>query len=129
MRKIIKTKDLNLTDTIEDYLEKKLASLEKFLSDFNQESIITEIEVGRTTRHHQTGDIFRAEINLSINGKLFRVESERDDLYAAIDEVRDDLEQEIRKFKTKKETIYIRGARSLKKQFRLSPLARFRTKK
>lgn len=129
MRKIIKTKDLNLTDTIEDYLEKKLASLEKFLSDFNQESIIAEIEVGRTTRHHQAGDIFRAEINLSINGKLFRVESERDDLYAAIDEVRDDLEQEIRKFKTKKETIYIRGARSLKKQFRLSPLARFRTKK
>ena len=129
MRKIIKTKDLNLTDTIEDYLEKKLASLEKFLSDFNQESIIAEIEVGRTTRHHQTGDIFRAEINLSINGKLFRVESERDDLYAAIDEVRDDLEQEIRKFKTKKDTIYIRGARSLKKRFRLSPLARFRTKK
>lgn len=129
MRKIIKTKDLNLTDAIEDYIEKKLASLEKFTSDFNQESIITEIEVGRTTRHHQAGDIFRAEINLSINGKLFRVESERDDLYAAIDEVRDDLEQEIRKFKTKKETVYIRGARSLKKQFRLSPLARFRTKK
>jgi putative sigma-54 modulation protein len=129
MRKIIKTKDLNLTDAIEDYIEKKLASLEKFTSDFNQESIITEIEIGRTTRHHQAGDIFRAEINLSINGKLFRVESERDDLYAAIDEVRDDLEQEIRKFKTKKETVYIRGARSLKKQFRLSPLARFRTKK
>jgi len=129
MRKIIKTKDLNLTDAIEDYLEKKLSSLEKFTSDFNQESIITEIEIGRTTRHHQAGDIFRAEINLSINGKLFRVESERDDLYAAIDEVRDDLEQEIRKFKTKKETVFIRGARSLKKQIRLSPLARFRTKK
>ncbi len=64
-----------------------------------------------------------------IGGKLFRVESENDDLYASIDEVRDDLEEEIKKFKAKKDTIFIRGARSIKKMMRLSPLARFRDKK
>lgn len=129
MKKIIKVKDLELTQAIEDYLEKKLATLKKFFSDFNEELVMVEIELGRTTRHHQTGAIFRAEINLSSNGKLFRVESERDDLYAAIDEVRDDLEREIKKFKEKKETVFVRGARSLKKAFRLSPAARFRKKK
>ena len=87
---------------------------------------MAEVEVGRTTYHHKSGDIFRAEINLSINGKMFRAESERDDLFTAIDEVRDSLEQEIKKFKTKKETIFIRGARSIKKKFGLSSLARFK---
>jgi len=129
MKKIIKTKDVQLSFAMEDYLDKKLASLEKFIGDVNPELAMAEIEIGRTTRHHQTGDIFRAEINLSIGGKLFRAESEMDDLYAAIDEVRDDLEREIKKFKTKKETIFIRGARSLKKAFGISSLARFRKKR
>ena len=128
MKKIIKAKDIELSSTIEEYVDKKLESLAKFVIDFNTELVKAEVELSRTTRHHQSGDIFRAEINLSINGKLFRVESEKDDLYAAIDEVRDDLELEIKKFKTKKETIFIRGARSLKKKIGLSTLARFRQK-
>lgn len=128
MKKIIKAKDLQLSEAIEDYVAKKLESLKKFITDFNEELVTAEVELSRTTRHHQSGDIFRAEINLTVNGKLFRVESEKDDLYAAIDEVRDDLEREIKKFKTKKETVFIRGARSFKKSFRISPLARFRRK-
>lgn len=128
MEIIFKTKDFVLTPSIEDYIHKKLESLEKFLSGFNEELTKIEIELGRTTSRHRTGDIFRAEINLSVGSKLFRVESEQDDLFAAIDEVRDDLEQEIKKFKTKKETIFIRGARSIKKKFGLSVLARFRNK-
>lgn len=126
MKIIFKSKNLRITEVVENYLRKKLTTLQKFLKNFNPELIRAEVEVGKTTRHHQAGNIFRAEINLSINGKLFRVESERDDLYTAIDEARDDLEREIKSFKTKKETIFIRGARSLKKSFRLSPLARFR---
>lgn len=128
MEIIFKTKEFVLTPSIEDYIHKKLESLEKFLSGFNEELTKIEIELGRTTSRHRTGDIFRAEINLSVGSKLFRVESEQDDLFAAIDEVRDDLEQEIKKFKTKKETIFIRGARSIKKKFGLSVLARFRNK-
>ena len=129
MKKTVKTKDLELTEAVESYIDKKLESLGKFLKDANQELISADIEIGRTTRHHQSGDIFRAEINLMLDGKLFRAESEKDDLYAALDEVRDDLEEEIKKFKDKKDTVFIRGARSIKKMMRLSPLARFRTKK
>lgn len=126
MKFSIKTKNLELTEEIENYLNKKLGSLEKFISSFSRELTKIEVEVGRTTKHHQTGDIFRAEINLSINGKLFRVESEQETLFSAIDEVRDDLEREIKKFKEKKGTIFIRGARSIAKKIKISPLARFR---
>jgi len=126
MKFSIKTKNLESTEEIESYLDKKLKSLEKFLSSFNLDLVKAEVEIGRTTKHHQAGDIFRAEINLSINGKLFRAESEQESLYAAIDEVRDDLELEIKKFKEKKGTIFIRWARSIAKKMKISPLARFR---
>ncbi len=129
MRIILKTKNIVLIPQIGEYLEKKLETLKKFLKNFNQELILAEVELGKVNNRQRTGDIFRAEINLSVGGgKIFRVESEQTDLYSAIDEVRDDLEREIKKFKTNNETIFIRGARSITKNFRLSPLARFRNK-
>jgi len=48
---------------------------------------------------------------------------------ASIDEVREELQKEILKFKGRKETLFLRGARSFKKFLRLSPLARFRRSK
>jgi len=128
MNFIVKTKNLEITDSIRDYLQKKIDTLGKFFQDFNEELVKIEVEVGKTTRHHKRGDFLRAEINLSVGGRLFRAESVKDDLYAAIDETRDDLEREIKKFKTKKETVFIRGARSIKKRFALSPLSRFKKK-
>ncbi len=129
MKIILKNKNISPDLKTEKYLEKKLESLKKFLKNFNQELLLVEVELGKVTGRQRKGDIFRAEINLSVGGgKIFRVESEQSDLYSAIDEVRDDLEREIKKFKTKNETIFIRGSRSLKKKFNISPLARFRTK-
>jgi len=126
MKVIFKSKNFSLTPSIENYVRRKIETLARFLSNFNKELIVVEAELGRTTYHHKSGDIFRAEINLSIGGKMFRVEAERDDLFTAVDEARDNLEQEIKKFKTKRDTAFIRGARSIKKKFGLSDLARFR---
>lgn len=126
MEIIFKSKNFSLTPSVENYIQKKIKTLEKFLKNFNQETIKFAVEVGRTTYHHKSGDIFRAEINLSLGGQLLRAESEQDDLFAAIDETRDDLEQEIKKFKARRNTIFIRGARSIKKKFGLSGLARFK---
>ena len=126
MEIIFKSKNFSLTPSTQDYVEKKIESLKKFLKKFNQEIMKAEVELGRTTYHHKSGDVFRAEINLSIDGKLIRAEAERDDIFVAIDEVRDDLEQEIRKLKTKRNTIFIRGARSIAKKIRVSSMARFK---
>jgi len=129
MKIILKNKNVYPDAGTEKYLDKKLETLKKFLKNFNQELILAEVELGKVNNRQRTGDIFRAEINLSIGGgKILRAEAEGADLYAAIDEMRDNLEREIKKFKTKNETIFIRGARSITKKFRLSPLARFRDK-
>ncbi len=61
------------------------------------------VEIGRTTRHHQKGDIFRAEAQMRFPGKSIRAESERDDLKLAITEVKDELQRELKKYKGKYE--------------------------
>lgn len=126
MKIIFKKKDFEITPSIESYVEKKIKTLEKFLKSFDKGKRIIEVELGKSTGRQKSGNIFRAEINIKLGGKMFRAESEQADIYAAIDEMRDDLEQEIKKFKERKETIFIRGARSFKKKFSISPLARFK---
>lgn len=111
----IKATNMDLTDAIRDYAEKRVESLGKFLSD-GGDNVQVQIEVGKTSNHHKSGDIFRAEINLSLAGNAtqFRAEAETADLYAAIDMARDELEVELKRYKGKKEALYKRGAKTLK---------------
>src|SRR3989344_794533 len=55
----IKGTNLSVSPDISAYLAEKLKSVIK-LVDQNDETVIFDIELGRTTRHHQTGDIFSA---------------------------------------------------------------------
>ncbi len=112
----IKATNFELTPAIKEYIEEKVGGLEKFIHHPDS-SIQTWVEVGLTTRHHQKGDIYRAEIQISlphiVNG--VRVESEQEGLYAAIDDARDEMKRELIKIKEKGTTLVKRGARLFKK--------------
>jgi putative sigma-54 modulation protein len=95
----IKATKIELTDAIRDYVQKKCDMLEKYLGGIPV--INCHFEVGLAVGGQQSGEIFRAEINLDLNGKLLRVEKTEKDLYKAIDEVKDHMEREIVKFKEK----------------------------
>jgi putative sigma-54 modulation protein len=129
MKIIIKATNIKLSPSITQYIEEKIGGLEKFLKSFNPELTEARVEVGKITRGQRQGDIFRAEVNLSLNGRLIRVERTEESLSAAIDFAKDDLQREIRQYKDKKSTMFVRGARSWKKFWRVSPLARFRSSK
>jgi len=62
----IKTTNISLTPAISEYIEKRIGSLDKFYK--KEEDIVINVEVGKTTEHHKSGDIFRAEINLTRAG-------------------------------------------------------------
>lgn len=111
----IKATNMDLTDAIRDHAEKRVESLGKFLPN-QGDNVQVQVEVGKTSNHHKSGDIFRAEINLSLAGNAtqFRAEAETADLYAAIDMARDELEVELKRYKGKKEALYKRGAKTLK---------------
>lgn len=112
----IKIRSINfeITPAIDEYITKKFSSLEKFL-DRKDGEVICEVEIGRTTKHHNSGDIFKAEINLNEPGsKQVYAVAEESDLYTAIDIVRDEAERAIVSRKTKSDTLFRRGASQIK---------------
>lgn len=113
----IKATGMELSEAIRSYVETKIAMLEKYC-DLNDTSIRATVEVGRTTRHHHTGDVFRAEIQLHCAGKNFRAEAETSDLYAAIDEMKDEMTRELTASKDKQRSAIRRGGAVLKNMIR-----------
>lgn len=109
----IRSTNFELTPAIEDYVNKKIGQLERFYS--NKDGILCDVEIGKTTEHHKSGDIFKAEVNINAAGsKQVYVVAEEADLYKAIDVVRDEAEREIVSDKNKKETLFRRGASKIK---------------
>ncbi len=124
----IKAKNLELTPEIKNYLNKKIGNLEKFKSGFDG-SVTATAELGITTFHHRQGKIFRAEVNLSVPGsnqKILRAVSEKENLFEAIDEVKDKLKRELKKYRSSFVSRQRRGARLAKFLGRFSPLSRFK---
>lgn len=141
MKIVIKTTNLKLNGELRNYIQEKIGSLEKFARIFQDENyydgffakgkprVEVWIEIGRTTFHHQKGDIFRAEAQMHLPGKSLRAESEAEDLKLAITEIKDELQRELKKYKGKAESVTKRKARFFKKLLHFSPLARFKKRK
>ncbi|MEK7208772.1 MAG: ribosome-associated translation inhibitor RaiA [Patescibacteria group bacterium] len=108
--------NLELNDQLRSYVLLKLEALDKILAleRIKDEGLAT-VELGRVNQHHKHGDVFRAEINLHWSGRYFRAEAESGDLYAAVDEVKDELLREIKSQRQRQGTIVRRGARLVKK--------------
>ncbi len=99
-----KSTNLDLTPALKDYIETKIGSLSRFLKRWDAEGTVEIwIEVARTTRHHHKGNVFRAEADLRLPGKVLRAEDEDRDIRTAIDRIKDKLKREIEKYKELKE--------------------------
>ncbi|MDF1498547.1 MAG: ribosome-associated translation inhibitor RaiA [Patescibacteria group bacterium] len=125
MNIIIKGTNLELHEDLKSYVNEKIGSLKKFIENENidENSIIARVELAKTTHHHQHGNIYKAEVNLQFSGKIIRNVVESDDIYKAIDEVKDGLKIMISDYKSEKISKIRRGARMIKKLKRISPLA------
>jgi len=129
MKIIIKATNTKLSPSINQYIEEKIGGLDRFLGSCNPDLIDAHVEVGKITRDQRHGEIYKAEVNLNIEGQLIRAEETAESLMAALDLVKDELQREIRQRKDKRMTQFIRGARSWKKFWRITPLARYRKSK
>ena len=111
----IKATNIELTPAISQYIDEKVGSLEKFILAADPTTVRANIEVGKTTRHHHSGsDIFIAEINLYIDGKTLRAVSEQGTLYAALDDMKDEIAREITSSKNKQRALFRRGGAVVK---------------
>ncbi|MBI1888575.1 MAG: ribosome-associated translation inhibitor RaiA [Candidatus Spechtbacteria bacterium] len=99
MKLTIKGTNIKLTDSIREYIDKKIGGLEKFARAPSTECWV---EVERTTYHHQSGDIFRAEAQIRLPGaSSIRAEASEWDLHQAIDKVKDELQRQLKRYKRK----------------------------
>ncbi len=89
--------NIELTQAIKDYIEKRVGKLEKFTGGF--EPCDVSVDVGRTTTGQQKGKIFKAEFNLTVPGALLRAEDIEEDLYSAIDEGVEILSRQVKEYK------------------------------
>ncbi len=116
MKTNLKGTNLELTPQIRDYLDKRLEHIRKFLPD--EESCMVDVELGRSTNHHHTGDVCRAEININACNHTFRAVSEQQDLFLAIDSIRDEVIRELGSYNKKRISVMKRGGQKLKNLLR-----------
>lgn len=114
MKLSLKGTKTSITPAIRDYVTAKVETLERFIHPKTDQEILAEVEVGLRSRHHKKGDIYRAEINLTIDGELYRAVSVKPDLNEAIDEMRHEIEKQVRRGGSKKTSLFRRGAKRAK---------------
>lgn len=85
----IRATGMELTPAIRQYVEDKMNSLEKYAHDIMQ----MDVTVGMDTNHHNKGEIYSCASNVEVKGDMLRVERNAEDLYKAIDKVRDHLRE------------------------------------
>lgn len=132
----IKATNLDLTPAIKQYIEEKIGGLEKLLSSKSTDwepsvgrpTVEAFVEISRTTKHHHKGPVFRAEINVPMpgQGKVLRAEAEQWDIRVAIDQIKDEIQIELKKYNKSQAAKFKRGSRMIKNLLRFSPLSWFK---
>ena len=113
-------KNMELTEAIKEYVVKRVTNLEKLLTriEGRDGKVLVNFEVGKSTNHHKTGFVFHADCLIKIDGKKFYGSADKEDLYEAVDSVKDSLYNEINKNKDRRQTLFRRGALSVKKMLK-----------
>lgn len=90
MKIAVRGKNIELTNALKEYVEKKLVKLGKYLD-------IAEAQVTLVV----VKDTHKVEVTIPVNGLILRGEEETGDMYSSIDMVVDKLEKQIDKYKTR----------------------------
>jgi ribosomal subunit interface protein len=106
----IQATGMEMTDAINQYVREKMEGLTKFFDNIQQ----MDIDVGQTSTHHNKGKIYFAEVNVHVPGKIVRVVKESEDLYKAINKVKDHLKVELDEMKEKMRDKDQKGIRAQK---------------
>lgn len=95
----ISARNFELTDAIQQYIHTKISTLNRYAVEL----IDVDVEVSKNM-HHRKGPVFHVRWNVQVPHDYFRAEAEMEDLYAAIDTVRDEMDRELLRRKTRWET-------------------------
>lgn len=117
MHYTIKVTDMELTASVGEYIAKKMASLDKVAGHCGA-GIVAHVEVGRASRHHRTGPVFRVELMVHIKGRVARAEALGKTVLEAMDKAREDMRTELERYKEKTVDGAKTGGRAIKKMIK-----------
>jgi ribosomal subunit interface protein len=60
------------------------------------------VEVALETLHHKKGKIYYAEANIKVPGRIVRSEARGEDIYQAINEIKDELQRALKEYKKRR---------------------------
>jgi len=108
----IKGTNVDISDELRQYVEKKLAASEKFVHDAARMDI--ELEY----RPNQDSKKYRAECMVEVDGKVQRVEAQGDAMHEAIDIATGELARDLSQIKKKRQHVLRRSAMRVKEYLR-----------
>jgi putative sigma-54 modulation protein len=104
-------KNMEITPALQEYVEKRLSKLEKYLGTDNV-GVDAQVTLSVARENHIV------EVTISIGGLLLRGEEATQDMYASIDLVVDKIERQIHKYKTRiNRKLRQKGFKELNEQF------------
>ncbi len=95
----IHTKNMELDGALKVFVEDRIGGLDKAIGNDKSSA---KVELGLPSRHHRSGRIYYAEVNLSMGGTLLRATCQHEDMRNAIVDIKNELQVQIKKFKGKK---------------------------
>jgi ribosomal subunit interface protein len=108
----IKTTKCNLGQDVIALAREKTEELAKFIGH-GAENVQAFVELEKTAPQ-QTGKIWRAEMNIDWEGERIRVESIAENIEKAIHKAHSHMSQELKKRKTRGETLFKKGGSAIK---------------
>ena len=91
MQVAVRGKNIEITRSLREYVEKKLGKIEKFVDHPISAQVNLYVERGRHI----------IEVTADLNGLILRGEEATDNMYASIDLVADKLEKQVQKYRSR----------------------------
>ena len=93
----LQVRHFELTDTVRDYVARKVGRLDRYLPDIKA----TRVDLDRGVTRSQ-GEVYTAQVTAWVEASILRAEEINGDLYAAIDLASDKIHRQIERYKGKR---------------------------
>lgn len=118
MNIVVKATNRDLSDPMRLLVEKKLSTLEKYTRRAKT-PVLLDCEIEESLAVERAGGRYKAEGNLSVDGRLFRAEAIGETLEGAVDRVRDELARELKRTRGRERNLMKRGGETFKRMLQL----------
>ncbi len=112
----IQTKYIELTDSLREYIEKRLDRISRVIPKDKEAHVYFDMQFNKGTKE----GVHHVDCKITVAGgeKVFYASADTVDMYECVDEIQEILFRDIRSFYEKKKTLFERGARSVKKRIK-----------